>query len=521
MQSISWRNSLKRGLRFATCLGAAMLAVFACSTPAKATNLGSNIAMGYWDNWGTFTLQNSPSVYKVLFYAFAVGSGADGATIVMYTPSGTNPLSNLHNDIATCHGQSRKVILSIGGATSANITLQNSTDVTNFVNSVANLVTTYGFDGIDLDLENSSLTVNAGDSLSNPSTPDEANMANALSQLSTRLGSGFLISLVPETADVDAYGTYSGIWGSYLPVINKDRGIISLVDIQCYNSGSMYAANGSIVAAGGADFDVAMSELMLHGYTVAGGQAFTALAQQQVAFGSLNTSAPSTAVAAWKYLRNGTADGGSYHLLGGPYGSMAGMMVWDINGDVNGGQTWANAFSGAGLTGTAGGGTTGTTTGGTTGSTTGTTTGSTGGVAPSAGVHTLTPGCATGSRLDDNAAGTANGTKIQIWAANGSQAQNWNFASVGTNTWNLAVNLGPYCLDGGAAHSGTATQLWGCNGTADQAWVSGPAAQSGYYNFASKQSGLCLDVNGAGSANGTVVQSWTCNGSTAQAWAIH
>jgi len=160
-----------------------------------------------------------------------------------------------------------------------------------------------------------------------------------------------------------------------------------------------------------------------------------------------------------------------------------------------------------------GSGSTGGTTGGTTGSTTG-------GGAPSAGIHTLTPGCATGSRLDDNAAGTTNGNKIQIWGANGTAAQQWNFASVGTNTWNLAVNLGPYCLDGGAATVGTATQLWSCNGTNDQAWVSGPAAQSGAYNLASKQSGLCLDVSGAGSANGTVVQSYTCNGTTAQAWTI-
>jgi len=144
-----------------------------------------------------------------------------------------------------------------------------------------------------------------------------------------------------------------------------------------------------------------------------------------------------------------------------------------------------------------------------------------GGIAPSTGVHPLPPGCAPGSRLDDNAAGTTNGNKIQIWASNGSQAQNWNFASVGTNTWNLAVNLGPYCLDGGAAKVGTPTQLWSCNGSADQGWVSASAAQSGAYNFASKQSGLCLDVSGGGSANGTVVQSYTCNGSSAQAWYIH
>jgi hypothetical protein len=160
-----------------------------------------------------------------------------------------------------------------------------------------------------------------------------------------------------------------------------------------------------------------------------------------------------------------------------------------------------------------GSGSTGGTTGGTTGSTTG------GGL--SNGVHTLTPACATGSRLDDNNAATGDGNKIQIWGANGTAAQQWNFASIGTNTWNLAVNLGPYCLDGGAAQVGTPTQLWGCNGTNDQAWVSGPAAQSGDWNFASKQSGLCLDVSGAGSANGTVVQSYTCNGTTAQAWAVN
>ena len=158
-------------------------------------------------------------------------------------------------------------------------------------------------------------------------------------------------------------------------------------------------------------------------------------------------------------------------------------------------------------------------TGGTTGTTTGSTTGSTAGVAPSAGVHTLTPGNATGSRLDDNAGSTANGTKIQIWTANGTQPQNWNFASVGTNTWNLAVNLGPYCLDGGAAAVGTATQLWSCNGSNDQAWIS--AAQGSGYKFTSKQSGLCLDVRAAGTANGTVVQSYTCNGTTAQTWTLH
>lgn len=135
------------------------------------------------------------------------------------------------------------------------------------------------------------------------------------------------------------------------------------------------------------------------------------------------------------------------------------------------------------------------------------------------GVHTMTPACATGSRLDDNAGGTTNGNKVQIWTANGSQAQNWSFANVGGTSYNMAVNLGPYCLDGGAATQGTQLQIWSCNGSADQKWNG--TSVSGGYKFASAQSGLCIDVNGAASANGTKVQSWACNGSTAQTWAVN
>ena len=135
------------------------------------------------------------------------------------------------------------------------------------------------------------------------------------------------------------------------------------------------------------------------------------------------------------------------------------------------------------------------------------------------GVHTLTPACATGSRLDDYGAGTGNGNKIDIWQSNGTQAQNWSFAAISQNGYNLAVNLGPYCLDGGAAQVGTPTQIWGCNGTADQLWNGIPV--SGGYEFVSGQSDLCVDVSGAGSANGTTVQSWSCNGSNAQIWAVN
>ena len=327
-------------------------AVSVTTSAQQAAGPIKNAVIGYWDNWGTFTMPNTSMNYKVINYAFAVGSGTDGATQVMWTPSATNPLSSAKADIAATKAQGRTVILSLGGATSPNITLLNTTDVNNFVSSVENLVDTYGFQGIDLDFENGSVTVNAGDSLTNPQTPDIKNLSTALHTLKSHYGSSFIITYVPETADIDAYAAYSGLWGGYLALIGATRDILTFSDTQCYNSGSMNAANGQVVSAGTADFLVAMSELLLHGYTVSGGQTFAPLAPSQVAFGSLyNGTAASINVSAYKYLTAGTADGGSYHLLGGPYPNMAGVMVWDINGDAGQGYSFSTTLKNGGLTG--------------------------------------------------------------------------------------------------------------------------------------------------------------------------
>src|SRR3569833_2143193 len=332
--------------------GTASTAVSVTTTAVQAAGPIKNAVIGYWDNWGTFTMPNTSMHYKVINYAFAVGSGTDGATMVMWQPSATNPLANAKADIAATKAQGRTVILSLGGATSPNITLLNSTDVNNFVSSVENLVDTYGFQGIDLDFENGSGTVNSGDSLTNPTTPDIHNLSTALHTLKSQNGLFFIITYVPETADIDAYAAYGGLWGGYLALIGATRDIMTFCVTQCYNSGSMNAANGQVVSAGTADFLVAMSELLLHGYTISGGQHFNALSPSQVAFGSLyNGTSASTNLSAWHYLHKGQSDGGSYTLLGGPYPNMAGVMCWDINGDATNGYTFSTTLKNGGLTG--------------------------------------------------------------------------------------------------------------------------------------------------------------------------
>ena len=85
---------------------------------------------------------------------------------------------------------------------------------------------------------------------------------------------------------------------------------------------------------------------------------------------------------------------------------------------------------------------------------------------------------------------------------------------------NLQVN-GAHCLDStGATAPGTQVTVWACaSGNANQTWTA--TAVTGGFTLKAGNSGLCLDVRGAGTANGTAVQTYTCNGTPAQSWAVH
>jgi type 1 glutamine amidotransferase len=75
------------------------------------------------------------------------------------------------------------------------------------------------------------------------------------------------------------------------------------------------------------------------------------------------------------------------------------------------------------------------------------------------------------------------------------------------------VGLGGKCLDvaGAGTADGTKIQLYTCGATAAQRWTVTP-------NSTIKALGKCLDVAGAGTTNGTKVQLYTCNTSAAQNW---
>ncbi|MEU6548061.1 ThuA domain-containing protein [Streptomyces sp. NPDC046859] len=116
-----------------------------------------------------------------------------------------------------------------------------------------------------------------------------------------------------------------------------------------------------------------------------------------------------------------------------------------------------------------------------------------------------------GKCLDIDNAGTADGTKVQIWTCNTTAAQRW---TIGTDNTFRALGK---CLDTANAGTadGTKIQLWTCNGTGAQQWV--PQADGTVRN---PHSGKCLDASGGTWNDGTPVHLWTCHTGPNQKWTL-
>ncbi|MEV0731810.1 lectin [Polymorphospora sp. NPDC050346] len=116
-----------------------------------------------------------------------------------------------------------------------------------------------------------------------------------------------------------------------------------------------------------------------------------------------------------------------------------------------------------------------------------------------------------GKCVDVAAAGTADGTTVQLYGCNGTDAQRWTRPGDGT------VRALGKCLDvsGGSTADGARVQLWTCNGTPAQQWT-----YTAGRDLVNPQAGKCLDVTGNNSADGTPLQIWSCTGAGNQKWTV-
>ncbi|MEU4238123.1 glycosyl hydrolase family 18 protein [Actinoplanes sp. NPDC026619] len=244
----------------------------------------------------------------------------------------------------------KKVLLSIGGA-NGQVQLTTTAARDTFVSSVSAIIDKYGLDGVDVDFEGHSLSLNTGDTdFKNPTTPVIVNLISALKSLKARYGAGFVLTMAPETFFVQlGYQYYgSGPWGgqdpragSYLPVIYAVRDFLTILHVQDYNSGSIMGLDNQYHSMGGADFHIAMTDMLMAGFPVAGNTAnvFPALREDQVAFGAPSSVsagngyvAPAAVQQAVGCLVSGSNCGG-YTVRSGTNPSFRGLMTWSINWD--------------------------------------------------------------------------------------------------------------------------------------------------------------------------------------------
>ncbi len=315
--------------------------------------------IGYWEGYSSVRnptpLRDVSPQWDIVIATFA--TPVKGSTSLLhFSPPAALGDDKFKADVAYLQSLGKKVLISLGGGGQV-VTINTPQDLHDFVSSVSEIVEKYGFDGVDLDIETPSLLLNEGDTdFRNPTTPSIVNLIAAMRQMREHFGPKFMIGEVPEAAQAQSgLVVYGGQFGSFLPVIYGTRDILSFVDAQDYNTPPLEGLDGNYYFPGHADYHVALSEMLVHGFPVAsdGKMMFPPLPPEKVAIGLPAT--PSSArnyteipaiEDALRYLIEGKPYAGASYKLRHPgaYPEFLGAMFWAINEDKRNNYQMSNAI---------------------------------------------------------------------------------------------------------------------------------------------------------------------------------
>ncbi|MFD8043546.1 chitinase [Streptomyces chartreusis] len=285
--------------------------------------LPKHAVTGYWQNFNNGAtvqkLADVQSQYDIIAVAFADATSTPGAVTFNLDSAGLGgyTVDQFKADIRAKQAAGKKVIVSVGGERGT-VAVNDSASAANFANSVYSLMQTYGFDGVDIDLENG---LNA------------TYMSQALRSLSSKAGSSLIITMAPQTIDMQSTSN------SYFQTALNIKDILTVVNMQYYNSGSMLGCDGKVYSQGSVDFLTALACIQLEG----------GLAPSQVGLGLPASTrgagsgyvAPSVVNNALDCLAKGT-NCGSFKPSR-TYPDLRGAMTWSTNWDATAGNAWSNA----------------------------------------------------------------------------------------------------------------------------------------------------------------------------------
>ena len=305
------------------------------STPPASGSLPEHILVGYWQDFdngaAVQTLASVPTSYNLVEVAFASADSALDGGITFSVDSGLAAAipggytaAQFTSDIQTLHGQGRFVLLSVGGQ-NGSFALTSASMAANFANSAYALMRQYGFDGIDIDMENVITSANY------------TYVETALRQLSSMAGSKLIVTMAPQTIDMlPSFPTLD----NYLQIARDLGSIITMVNTQYYNSGSMPGLNGVNYSEGSVDFITSQADAVLQ--YLSPGQVGLGLPASPSAAGGGYVS-PTVVNAALDCLTQGI-NCGSYVPVA-RYPSLRGAMDWSTNWDASNGNNFSNTVA--------------------------------------------------------------------------------------------------------------------------------------------------------------------------------
>jgi chitinase len=150
------------------------------------------------------------------------------------------------------------------------------------------------------------------------------------------VGSGFVLTMAPQTIDMQSTGM------EYFKLALATKDILTIVNTQYYNSGSMNGCDGNVYSEGSEDFLTALACIQLQG----------GLAPSQVGIG-----VPASSSAAGSgYVSPGVVDNALDCLASGTncgsfkppttWPGIGGAMTWSTNWDAGNGNSIANSVGG-------------------------------------------------------------------------------------------------------------------------------------------------------------------------------
>ena len=333
---------------------------------SASANKCNKVVVGYWHTWDHAAAKYIPlnkvdCIYNVINVSFLIPdpTASSKTTMMLSLEEKLVSKDEFKAQIKEVQGKGVRVMVSVGGAT-GHVELKTNAEKEEFVRSTIEIVKEFGFQGFDIDIEGGGLSLDNGDlDFKNPTTPKVVNLIDAVKQIKAELGDDFWITAAPEVTYVQGgLSAYGGVWGAYLPFIYGIKDIMEYIHVQYYNTGGVVAPDEQNYNQGSADFIVAMTDMLAHGFKVGGINSeveFPALKEEQIAFGlpAVPSAAPSgghvpmTEVEkALDYLTKGKSFGGKYVIRKeGGYPNLRGAMTWSVNWDKTGNDAFGKSMS--------------------------------------------------------------------------------------------------------------------------------------------------------------------------------